>query len=167
MASFLVLVPRMSNGERDDDGTVFIRDGFSVLAFILPLVWLLVHRLWFVAALVLGATIAISMVGTFTGHEDMAAFVTALLSLLVGFEANNWRAAVLERRGFEQLAVVDARNADDAETAWFLGPNFAPTARPAVSSGVKSDGPLLPTRQKSAPQPTTGMVGLVSHRGEN
>ncbi len=85
MASFLVLVPRMSNGERDDDGTVFIRDGFSVLAFILPLVWLLVHRLWFVAALVLGATIAISMVGTFTGHEDMAAFVTALLSLLVGF----------------------------------------------------------------------------------
>ncbi len=168
MASFLVLAPRSQNGERDNDSTVFIRDGFAALAFILPVPWLLVHRLWFEAALVLGATIAISMVGTFTGHEDMAALVTALLSLLVGFEANAWRAAALERRGFEQLAVVDARNAGDAETAWFLGPNFAPTAKPAMSSGVKSDGPLLPATQRPAFQPAIGgMVGLVSHRGEN
>jgi hypothetical protein len=164
MASFLVLAPRSQNGRRDDDSTVFIRDGFAVLAFILPVPWLLVHRLWFEAALVLGLTIAISVVGDFTGHDDMAAFVTAVLSLLVGFEANNWRAAAVERRGYEQIAVVDARNADDAETTWFLGPNFAPGVTPSTPASLRSDTPSLPAAHKPA---LGGMVGLVSHRGEH
>lgn len=168
MASFLVLAPRSTNGGRDDENAVFIRDGFAVLAFILPVPLLLIQRLWFEAALVLAVTAGISMAGTLTGHEDMAAFVTILLSLLVGFEANAWRAAALERRGFEQLAVVDAQNADDAETVWFLGPNFVPSTRPAVSTDTRPYTPLDPAAtRKPAVQPSIGMVGLVSHRGEN
>ncbi len=166
MASFLVLAPRSQNGQRDDDRTVFIRDGFAVLAFILPVPWLLVHRLWFEAVLVLGLTIVISVVGDSTGHDDMAAFVTVLLSLLVGFEANNWRAAALERRGCEQIAVVDARNADDAETIWFLGPNIAAVALPSTPASLISDmPPSLPAAARK--QALGGMVGLVSHRGEH
>jgi len=165
MASFLVLAPRSQNGQRDVDSAVFIRDGFAVLAFILPVPWLLVQRLWFEAALILGLTIAISVVGDFTGHDDLAAFVTALLSLLVGFEANNWRAVALERRGLEQVGIVDAGNAADAETIWFLGPNFISAATPPVPPSIRSDPPLLPT---AGHKPALGgMVGLVSHRGEN
>jgi len=160
MASFFVLTPRLRNGHEDHDNTVFVRDGFAWLAFILPIPWLLLQRLWFEAALVLAATVALSIVGAATGHSDMAGVVTALLSLLVGLEGNNWRAAKLERNGFEQGAVVTADQAIDAETAYFYRNDLA--AKPI-----------------SAPQPTVlspsigqkplagGMVGLVSHRGEN
>lgn len=164
MASFLILAPQSQNGQRDDDKTIFIRDGFSVLALVLPFIWLLIHRLWFEATLVLVVTGVISVVGNYTGHDDMAAFVTALLSLLVGFEANNWRAAALERRGFEQVAIVDADNAADAETIWFLGPRFGSAVTPSVPATTRSDKPLLPVGNKPA---LGGMVGLVSHRGEN
>jgi hypothetical protein len=164
MASFLVLA-HSRQGQRDDDSTVFIRDGFSALAFILPVPWLLVQRLWFEAALIFALTLGISMAGALTGYENTAVVVTLLLSILVGFEANNWRAAALERRGFEQLAVVDARNADDAETVWFFRQDFTESV---PSTGVKSDAAVLPTARKPAPQRATGgMVGLVSLRGEN
>lgn len=164
MASFLVLAPRPQNGQRDDDSTVFIRDGFAFLAFVLPVPWLLVHRLWFEAALVMGLTVVISAVGNSTGHDNMAAFATALLSLLVGFEANNWRASRLERRGFEQIGIVDSDSAADAETAWFLGPKFAPAMMRQEAAGPKVVMPPL----RGGPNPVLGsMVGLVSHRGDN
>lgn len=162
MASFLVLAPRLQNGQRDEDKTVFIRDGFSVLAFVLPVPWLLVHRLWFEAALVLAGMIAISIVGGSTGHENMAALITGLLSLFVGFEANSWRAAALERRDFEQITIVDAHNAADAETAWLFG-GASPSA-PTPASPVPPTPPELSAGYR---QPLGGMVGLVSLRGEN
>jgi hypothetical protein len=162
MASYLVLTPELRNGHRDDDRTVFVRDGFAFLAFILPVPWLLVQRLWFEAGLVLAATIAISMVGSYTGHEDMAAIVTLLLSLLVGFEANSWRAARLERKGFEPQAVVAARNVADAEIVYFHGDDFV--AEPVTAAEVRTRLSLPPVSPKPA---LGGMVGLVSHRGEN
>lgn len=162
MASFVVLTPQLRNGQRDEDRTVFIRDGFAWLGFIFPVPWLLLQRLWFEAALVLVGTIAISLVGSYTGHVDMAALITALLSLLVGLEASRWRYAKLERKGFEQRAVVDAANASDAEIAYFYGDNFV-TEQPSEPA-AKVDMPLQATGFKPV---VGGMVGLVSHRGEN
>ncbi|MEK1887071.1 MAG: DUF2628 domain-containing protein [Phyllobacterium sp.] len=164
MASFLVLAPRPENGERDEDKTVFIRDGFVFLAFVLPFVWLLFHRLWFEAILVLAAGVAISAVGSFTGQDGAAALIGILVSILVGLEANSWRAAALERRGFRLAGVVDAHNAADAETIWFLGTErFRP-----VASRVSPNRPPDAAPSVAAPRPVLGgMVGLVSHRGEN
>ncbi|CAN7227013.1 DUF2628 domain-containing protein [Phyllobacterium sp. LjRoot231] len=163
MASFIVLAPQL-DGRRDDDKTVFVRDGFAFLAFIFTVPWLLVHRLWFEAAAVFGLMVMISGVGSYTGHQDMAGFVTALLSLLVGFEGNNWRIAALERRGLDQLGVVDARNADDAETARFLGENFISRAQKVSASSRPAAAASLQVSHKPA---LGGMVGLVSHRGDN
>ncbi len=164
MASFLVLAPRLENGQRDEDRTVFIRDGFAFVALIVPFLWLLVHRLWFEAALILAAAVIISLIGDYTGHDDMAAFIAMLLSLLVGLEANGWRAAALERRGYEQLGIVDADNAADAETIWFLRPKVTRPAPPAGPASVKPEAAVLPAAPKAL---LGGMVGLVSHRGEN
>lgn len=162
MASFIVLTPGLRNDELVDDRTVFVRDGFALLAFILPIPWLLVQRLWFEAVLVLAATIALSAVGSATGHGDMAAVVTALLSLLVGLEGNNWRAAKFERKGFEQSAVVTADNAIDAETIYFYGNDFAAAPLPAPRATVDTSLPETGSKPVSG-----GMLGLVSHRGEN
>jgi hypothetical protein len=163
MASFVVLTPPLRNGHRDEDRTVFIRDGFVWLGLIFPVPWLLLHRLWFEAALVLAATIAISLVGTSTGHANMAAAITMLLSLLVGLEASRWRYAKLERKGFEQRAVVDAANAGEAEIAYFYGEGFM--ANPVSEQAAKRDTPP-PYLSNSKPS-LGGMVGLVGHRGES
>uniref|UniRef100_UPI00388D670C DUF2628 domain-containing protein n=1 Tax=Lacticaseibacillus paracasei TaxID=1597 RepID=UPI00388D670C len=55
MTSYIVLVPPLQDNQRQDDKTVFIRDGFSIVAFFLPVPWLLFNRLWFEAALVFAA----------------------------------------------------------------------------------------------------------------
>ncbi|MGH6860201.1 MAG: DUF2628 domain-containing protein [Phyllobacterium sp.] len=162
MASFIVLTPSR-NGQKDESKAVFVRDGFAVLAFILPVPWLLFRRLWFEAGLVLAAMIAISMVGSITGHGDMSTAVTLLLCLLIGMEANNWRTARFERKGFEQRAVIDAENVIDAETVYFHA-NDVPAALPAERPRLQ-DGAHL---QTGAAKPLSGgMLGLVSHRGED
>ncbi|MBN9138495.1 MAG: DUF2628 domain-containing protein, partial [Phyllobacterium sp.] len=101
MTSYIALVPPLQDNQRQDDKTVFIRDGFSIVAFFLPVPWLLFNRLWFEAALVFAAVAAISIVGSYTGHGSLAEIVAALLALLVAFEANNWRIRALEQRGFD------------------------------------------------------------------
>jgi hypothetical protein len=160
MASFVVLAPQQ-DGQRDDDKTVFIRDGFALLALIFTIPWLLVHRLWFEAAAIFGLMIVISTAGSYMGREDMAALLTMLLSLLVALEGNNYRVAALERRGFDALGVVDARNADDAETTWFLGDrNVSPPPVPVITRPA-------PPSQVSHKPALGGMIGLVGLRGEN
>ena len=54
MASYVVMVPPAGQGNRPDLDAAFVRDGFAFLAFFLPVLWLLWHRLWVeaVAALV-------------------------------------------------------------------------------------------------------------------
>ncbi len=165
MASYLVLTPRPDNGGSNEDKTVFIRDGFAFLALLLPFVWLLFHKLWFEAAMVLAAGVAFSAVGSYTGHDGAAGLIGLLVSLLVGLEANHWRAAALERRGFELAGVVDADNASDAETIWFLGTERFRPVLPAKNPVPTSDTPSFAAMPR--PAPLGGMVGLVSHRGEN
>ncbi|MCB8835798.1 hypothetical protein LJD42_30085, partial [Escherichia coli] len=75
---------------------------------------------------------AISIVGFYTGPGHLAEIVAALLALLVAFEASNWRIKALERRGFDQAAIVDARSAVDAETAYFLGEAFVADPEPVL-----------------------------------
>lgn len=162
MASFVVLTPQLRNGQRDDDRTVFIRDGFAWLGFIFPVPWLVLQRLWFEAALVFVATIIISLVGNYTNHAGLATLITALLSLFVGLEARRWRYAKLERNGFEQRTVINAETAADAEIAYFHGPDFM--AEPLSEPAPKTD---LPAYRSSTTPALDGMVGLVSHRGEN
>jgi hypothetical protein len=163
MTSYIVLVPPLQDNQRQDDKTVFIRDGFALIAFFLPVPWLLFNRLWFEAALVFAAVAAISIVGSYTGHGSLAEIVAALLALLVAFEANNWRIRALERRGFDQTAIIDARSAADAETVYFHGEAF-----------VADPEPVLPAIDLAVPSPAPapgkpvagGMLGLVGYRGE-
>lgn len=163
MTSYIALVPPLQDNQRQDDKTVFIRDGFSIVAFFLPVPWLLFNRLWFEAALVFAAVAAISIVGSYTGHGNLAEIVAALLALLVAFEASNWRIRALERRGFDQAAIIDARSAVDAETAYFHGEAFAADPEP-----------VLPAIDLAVPSPVPapgkpvvgGMLGLVGYRGD-
>lgn len=163
MASYIVLVPPLQNNQRQDDKTVFIRDGFAILAFVLPVPWLLFNRLWFEAALVFAAVAAISIVGSYTGHANLAEIVAALLALLVAFEASDWRIRALERRGYDQAAIIDARSAADAETIYFHGDAFAADPEPVLPAIDLNAPSSTPTEGKPV---AGGMLGLVGYRGE-
>lgn len=163
MTSYIVLVPPLQDNQRQDDKTVFIRDGFSIVAFFLPVPWLLFNRLWFEAALVFAAVAAISIVGSYTSHASLAEIVAALLALLVAFEANNWRIKAFERRGFDQAAIIDAGSAAEAETAYFYGEAFVADPE-AVPPAIDLDVPSsMPAERKPV---AGGMLGLVGYRGE-
>lgn len=163
MASYIVLIPPLQDNQRQDDRTVFIRDGFALIAFFLPVPWLLFNRLWFEAALVFAAVAAISIVGSYTWHASLAEIVAALLALLVAFEANNWRINALERRGFDQAAIIDARSAADAETIYFHGDAFAADPDPVPPAIDLVMPSAVPAPKKPA---VGGMLGLVGYRGE-
>ena len=46
MAIYVVMEPPAARPNEASDGAVFMRDGFSLLALLVPPLWLLWHRLW-------------------------------------------------------------------------------------------------------------------------
>ena len=102
------------------DEVVFVRDGFYVWAFVAAIVWLIWHRLW----LALVGYIAISILGELAfkllGVGVTARFIIMIVfALLIGFEASTLRRWKLSRGKWRQLAVISARNEDEAEQRFF------------------------------------------------
>jgi Protein of unknown function (DUF2628) len=95
---------------------VFIKEGFALLAFVIPAVWLLLNRLWL--ALVLFIVVSVGLVALITsvgGSPAMAAWASFVLNLIFGFEARNIHRGVLARKGYEVIGVVTGRDLEDAE----------------------------------------------------
>ncbi|MFC5387236.1 DUF2628 domain-containing protein [Aquamicrobium segne] len=108
MASHVVMLPPLANPTDRAERAVLVRDGFAWVAFFLPLLWLLWHRLWgeaFVAVLLFCGFLLLGPVGS------LLAF---LVGLYVGLEGQAMRIAALRRRGYRQWGVVEGANLDDA-----------------------------------------------------
>ena len=117
MKSFYVLTaPAATDADRD---TVFIRDGFSWIAFLFPLPWLLFRRLWIVALV----AVALYLVSIFVAERyDLGALPIAfsfLLSLWVALEGGETRMRRYERLGWQVDRVLAAHNVADAEEIYF------------------------------------------------
>jgi hypothetical protein len=115
MASWIVM--ERAGGGRAGNATdaAFVRDGFSFLAFLVPPLWLLAHRLWIEAVLVIAALVLAVAVTQLSGFTA-AALLWLLVALFVGLEGNALRIAALRRRGWREWGVVEACNLDDADT---------------------------------------------------
>lgn len=150
MAAYVAMEPPGGNAER----TVLVRDGFTALAFLLPVFWFLFHRLWIEAALALAATLALGSLDTLGGLGGP--LLTLLFSLLAGFEAPALRLWALRRRGWIERGVVEAGNSGDAEARFFLGGDGeaeggAPSA-PGAGSGRPRPGAV----------PVLGLLGGIA-----
>lgn len=159
MAQFVVLEPEDT---QNFEKTVFVRDGFHVLALLVPFVWLLAQRLWFEAFAVVGVTALLGLAGSLAGISSALPLLTLLVSVFVALEGANWKVAKLKRKGYAEKAVIDADDLDEAEIRYFAS-RTAPVALSAQAP--------VPELQKQAPRPTysssSPMIGFVGHRGEN
>lgn len=119
MAVFSVLEPIPTGDLRHDaERIVLVREGFSWFAFLVPLVWLLVHRLWLALVLFIAASFAVQAAGSAVGGPA-AALGELGLCLIFGFEANAIRRWTLTRRGLRFSAVVAGANRDECERRFF------------------------------------------------
>ncbi|RCS22333.1 DUF2628 domain-containing protein [Phyllobacterium salinisoli] len=162
MASFVIMEPpearKAKAGANAAERTLFVRDGFSVMALILPFPWLLIYRLWFEAALVLAAAVALGLAGEHWNIGAPAAVLSFLVSILVALEGSNWRLAALRRRGYTEKGVIEASDRAEAEIRYFaedVSGNETSTATPVPAA--RAERPALPVF--SPPGGTVGLVG--------
>lgn len=113
MAVYVVMEPPGDAGQAD--GARLIRDGFSWMAFILPPLWLLWHRLWIEALLAFVALGLLMVLGELAGFGLAGWSLTLLVSLYVGLEGHAMRVNALRRRGWRDWGVVSADRCEDAE----------------------------------------------------
>lgn len=157
MAAYVVMEPRQRT--RGTVDAVFIRDGFTFLAFLVPFVWLLWHRLWIEAALALGAVLLIGALAEAGGYGPHASLLSLLVSIYVGLEGAVLRVNALRRRGWHDVAVVDANSAAEAEIRYYGD---------AVDAGSETDArpDPEPVRQPARiAAPSGPALGLFSYPG--
>ncbi|MFC3675602.1 DUF2628 domain-containing protein [Ferrovibrio xuzhouensis] len=127
---FFTLHERPGNG----GDVIAVASGFSWAAALVPLLWLLWHRLWLGLAGYVVFSVALGLVTEFGGIADPAAALIALaVGFLIGCMAADFRRWTLARRGWRLAGVVLAGSAAEAEARWLHAPENrrAATARPA------------------------------------
>lgn len=114
MASYIVMTAPSRAGPEGPE-TEYVRDGFAILAFIVPWLWLLWHRLWIEALFAIAAALGLAALGNVAGYGVAGPLLSVLVSIYVGLEGASLRLAALRRRGWREWGVVEADSVDDAE----------------------------------------------------
>jgi len=145
MATYMVLSSK--SGPDKDPDAIFVRDGFSIMAAIFPLFWLLWHRIWvwalFLVLVLIGTSIgAASPVG-----DKLASFVLVACSLFFGFEGRQLYVASLIKRGFSVRSVLEVPDLETAEISYFQNaamvfsrPNTDKKPKPTASKNLQGVG---------------------------
>ena len=163
MASYAVMEPSVAGS--DDAGrerAVLVRDGFHVLAFLVPALWFLWHRLWIEAILVVAVTMALSGAGSLAGLGNAAPALAFLVSLYVGLEGAALRLAALRRRGWREWGVVEAGDAAEAEIRYLV------EAAGGEDEASEPAAPAPVPAPVSAPRPVAApALGLFAYPGKS
>jgi uncharacterized protein DUF2628 len=163
MPAYAVVEPprRNRSATEHSDRFVFIREKFSLGAFLFGPLWMIWRRLWFVLVLYL---VAVGLIGYGLQRLDVAwsarAAVAGLIQLLVGLEATGLRRWTLVRRGWRDRGVVIADDLEAAERRFFdarPGRMGAPAAAAPINplAGFP-EGPLHPDVTGLFPEPGGG-----------
>ncbi len=150
MAIFTVHVPN----NRDDafsraERTVFVRDGFSVAAFLLGPLYLLRFRAWIAAAawvLVVAGGAWLCRAAGLPAGVDLGLLL--LVALFTGVEASSLRRSALGARRYDLADVVEGSNWEEGERTFF---------RRAVLEGLPASRTVVGS---SAPHPHEPVVGF-------
>lgn len=101
---------------------ISVKDGFSWVAFVLPLPWLLFNRLWLWAVAFFAATYALDLMAKALGASGSLPMLCYIfLSLFIALEAGLLRAQGLHKRGYKHVGTYLARDREEAELKFFSG----------------------------------------------
>jgi hypothetical protein len=145
--------------QRDDpaeaaDRFVFVRDKFSLWAFLFAPLWMIWRRLWLVLLLYI-VLMVLLQAGLWTiGASTAVKFVVGvLIGLLIGFEGPSLRRWTYNRRGWINHGVVVAGDEESAERRFFDA-WIARDVRPAYAPA-----PITPAPYRTAADPPD-VIGL-------
>jgi hypothetical protein len=144
--TYTVYEPRPAPEDVDERaaGLVFVKEGFSFYAFLVPPLWLAFHRLWIELAVYVAVSLAAGGLIALAGMPQETASLAALaINLVLGYEARDLYRRALERRGYVLRAVVSGRGQDECELRFFqdwLGGARADHARLAAIPNLTSPG---------------------------
>ncbi|MBL0374196.1 DUF2628 domain-containing protein [Rhizobium sp. KVB221] len=155
MANFYVLTPPVPKDLEKD--TLFIRDGFSWLAFLFPLPWLLFMRMWLIAGLAAIFYLVVAIAAEQWNLEGLPIAFSFILSLWTALEGNYVRARMLERKGWDIKADIAASDLDEAEEIYFTAEQAARLSRPYIPR-LEGYG--------AGKAPVTLALGLIGSNGD-
>lgn len=162
MASYVVMEP--PHGDSGD--AVLVRDGFHIFGFIVPVVWLAFNRLWLETLAVVAAGMVIGGVGSWLGIGPAATVASVLLAAFIGLEGAALRVAALRRRGWREWGVVEADNAEDAETRYLAEIEETLAAEDTAPAPVFMAGrPAAP--YSARPRPSGPVLGMLGYQARN
>ena len=166
MASFALFCPKSAT-PLDPARIVLVRESFSLWGFLLPLPFCLWHRNWRLSGLLVLIGLALSVLPSFgiMITEGSVLAVELLMGLYVGFAAADIRAAALERRDYDLVDVVMARDEDSALLRFLdqclhqsMNQSLAST-RHTLHQPAASSSPS-PASVPAMPLGTSGVLGL-------
>jgi hypothetical protein len=159
MPVFTVHEPPPRDGDDEAaaaDRFVFVRDKFSLWAFLFAPLWMLWRRLWIVLLLYIVVMAALQAGLWALGASSGVKFAVGLLvSLLIGFEASSLRRWTYARRNWISHGVVVADDEEAAERrffdAWIARRERGAPAMPLAVN------PQQPYRTAADPPPVIGL----------
>lgn len=124
----------------------FVREGFSIFAFLLPPLWMLVNRMWLVLIgyFVLAGLIGLLSLSEQTGHWEP--FLMLALNFVVGFEADALERWTLDRRGWRMIGSVTGNSFDECERRFFEG--WVPTVAYVNPNNFERPGAFNATTER-------------------
>ncbi|UDL93445.1 DUF2628 domain-containing protein [Lichenihabitans sp. PAMC28606] len=146
------------------DRTVFVRDGFSVWAFLFGPLFLLRYRAW-LAALVWLVLVVAGAWGAQALHlPGMVRFgLLVILAIFMGLEGNALRGAALGSRGYRSTDVVAGAGREASERRYFASHDVEPVADRSPSPLVRA---TASSRQQSRLTNNETIIGsFPQHEG--
>lgn len=126
---------------------VFVRDGFSWLAAIVPAVYFLTRARWASLGIYLVAVSVLAGALAAAGApSDWSGVAVLAFNALVGFEAANIERKTLELKGWKEIATVTGKNRVECERRFFErwmseGADAMAAAADAAKHAAASDAP--------------------------
>ncbi|WP_102868143.1 DUF2628 domain-containing protein [Pseudovibrio exalbescens] len=159
MATFIVMAPPEVTADTLTEASArritFVRDGLSWGALLIPLIWMLYRRMWWVfLAYLVVVTVLQLTVGQLPGSMSVPLYLA--FAILFALEGNSLRQWSLERKGWQMLGIISADNRAEAEIRFFdkwLSPRERPTSQ--------GDEPATATNRKSPITPRFGEQSIV------
>ena len=156
MATYFVHEPPDATGNAMDraERLVFVKDGFSWLAALVPVIWLLMKRMWLELIVFVAGSVTIVTLLSAAGAANTATGVLLIIQIVLGFEAGHLYSASLERRGWRLVGTVSGRSQEDCERrffeTWMPTRTEVPESVPAAPLSAHAAKPETPSWSSTA-----------------